>query len=254
MQSDPTRPKNWFDQGGRAYAAFRPEYPPALSRFLAEIAPDRRRAIDVGCGNGQLTRQLADHFSSVVGVDPSADQITNAVPHERIEYLCAPAETLPLPDRSVGLITAAQAAHWFDLPAFYAEARRIAVDGAVIALVSYGVLRLADADLQDRFSRFYWDEIGPYWPPERKLVDTGYADISFPFNERQWPDMAIDRTLVLGDFLGYVSTWSAVRRVKEAGRSDILEDFARDISGMWGDPPTRAISWPINMRLGTIGT
>lgn len=253
MQSDPTRPTNWFDQGGRAYAAFRPGYPPALSRFLAEIAPDRRRAVDVGCGNGQLTRQLADHFSSVVGVDPSVDQITRTVPHERIEYLCAPAEVLPLPDSSVSLITAAQAVHWFDLPAFYAEARRIAVDGAVIALVSYGVLHLAEADLQDRFSRFYWDEIAPYWPPERKLVDTGYADISLPFSEREGPVMAIDRTMVLDDFLGYVSTWSAVRRLKEAGRSDILENFARDISVIWGDPTiAHALSWPINMRLGAI--
>ena len=65
--------------------------------------------------------------------------------------------------------------------------------------------------------------------------------------------MAIDRTMNLGDFLGYISTWSAVRRVEEAGRSDILENFAQDISEIWGDPArARALSWPISMRLGTI--
>lgn len=253
MDSDATEARNWFDQGGRAYATFRPEYPLALSRFLADIAPSRQKAVDVGCGNGQLTRQLADHFSSVVGVDPSADQIANAVRCGRVAYQCAPAEKLPLPERSVDLITAAQAAHWFDLPAFYAEARRVAVEGAVLALVSYGVLRLADTDLQERFSRFYWDEIGPYWPPERKLVDTGYTDISFPFDERRWPEMTIDQSWALGDFLGYVSTWSAVRRVKETERDEVLHDFARDVSVLWGDPSApRSISWPINMRLGTI--
>lgn len=245
--------RNWFDTGGGAYALFRPEYPAGLARFLAGLVDGRGCAVDVGCGNGQLTRQLADHFNSVIGLDPSEDQIANAQQHANIDYLCAPAEALPLPARSASLITAAQAAHWFDRPRFYEEARRIADDGAVIALISYGVMRLAPADLQDRFDRFYTDEIGPYWPPERKLVDSGYADIAFPFEEIAYPEMTIDRVWELGEFLGYLSTWSAVRRVNEAGRDDILERFVHDISALWGDPARKLpVSWPINMRLGKL--
>lgn len=59
MSNDSSPARNWFDQGGRAYARFRPEYPPALAAFLASVAPDKRLAVDVGCGNGQLTAQLA---------------------------------------------------------------------------------------------------------------------------------------------------------------------------------------------------
>jgi SAM-dependent methyltransferase len=132
--ANPTR--NWFEQGGRAYARFRPEYPPQLAAFLASIAPDKRMAVDVGCGNGQLTKLLAPHFDAVVGLDPSADQIANIIPNERITYQCAPAEQLPLADSSASLITAAQAAHWFDLPSYYREARRIAMPGSVLALIS----------------------------------------------------------------------------------------------------------------------
>jgi len=135
-----------------------------------------------------LTRQLAEHFHKVIGIDPSEDQIANAQGPSNVDYLRAPAEQLPLPDASASLITAAQAAHWFDRPRFYAEVRRVADDGAIIALLSYGVMRLAPSDLQDRFDRFYSDEIGPYWPPERKLVDSGYADIEFPFEEMPYPD------------------------------------------------------------------
>lgn len=248
-----TTARNWFDTGGSAYALFRPEYPAGLALFLAQTVGGRGCAVDVGCGNGQLTRQIAEHFDRVVGIDPSADQIANAQPHTAIAYLCAPAEQLPLPDGSVSLITAAQAAHWFDLPRFYSEARRVAEHGAVIALISYGVLRLASGDLQDRFDRFYTHEIGPYWPPERKLVDSGYADIAFPFEKMPYPAMTIDRVWELGDFLGYLSTWSAVRRVNEAGRDDILERFVRDISALWGDPARKLpVSWPINMRLGRL--
>lgn len=130
--------KNWFDRGGQAYAQFRPEYPAELAEVLASLAPTTDLAVDVGCGNGQLTVQLASHFDAVIGVDPSADQIANARLHGRVRYVQAPAENLPVPKRRAGLITAAQAAHWFDRPAFYNEVRRIAVDDAVLALVSYG--------------------------------------------------------------------------------------------------------------------
>ena len=61
MAIDTKTSKNWFDRGGQVYARFRPEYPLGLAQFLAEIAPSRDCAVevDVGCGNGQLTVQLA---------------------------------------------------------------------------------------------------------------------------------------------------------------------------------------------------
>lgn len=245
-------PKNWFDQGGQAYARFRPEYPPELAEFLASIAPDTQLAVDVGCGNGQLTGQLAKYFSSVTGLDPSADQLTHAAPQANVTYLCAPAEGMPLPDRSASLVTAAQAAHWFDLPAFYAEVRRVAMPSAVLALISYGVLQL-DAELDARFQQFYWQEIGPYWPAERRLVDSGYATLDFPFEPIASPAMLIRLDWNLNELLGYIATWSAVRQAQEAGRADILHRFASDLAQTWGDAESRrSISWPINMRVGRV--
>ncbi|WP_082629172.1 class I SAM-dependent methyltransferase [Pseudomonas sp. TTU2014-080ASC] len=185
--------KYWFDQGGQAYARFRPEYPAELASYLASLVPDTALAVDVGCGNGQLTRLLADHFDNAIGLDPSADQIKHAEPQERLSYQCAPAENLPLADHSTSLITAAQAAHWFNLPTFYNEVRRVAAPNAILALISYGVLRL-DGELGERFAQFYWNEIGPYWPTERKLVDSGYATLDFPFAELTPPELAIHRT------------------------------------------------------------
>lgn len=252
MATDLHPSRNWFDQGGRAYARFRPEYPRELAAFLASAAPDGRLAVDVGCGNGQLTQLLAPYFDRVVGLDPSADQIANAVPNARIQYECAPAEQLPVPDASASLVTAAQAAHWFDLPAFYREVRRIAVPGAVVALVSYGVLRL-EPPLDGRFQTFYRDEIGPYWPPERKLVDTGYATIDFPFEALPPPTLDIRLDWHLSEFIGYVLTWSATRSAREAGKDALLMAFFDDIAALWGDPNAkRPVSWPINMRIGKI--
>jgi len=244
--------ENHFDRGGQAYARFRPEYPRALADWLAGVAPDRAAALDVGCGNGQLTRLLAPHFRQVTGIDPSADQIAHAAQVDGIDYRCAPAERMPMSDASVSLVTAAQAAHWFDLPAFYREVRRVGRPGAVLALVSYGVLTLEPA-LAERFAVFYRDEIGPYWPPERTLVDSGYATIDFPFEEIAAPALEIRLDWRLPEFLGYVGTWSAVRKAREAGQDALLARFADDIGTLWGDPGmARAIVWPIAMRVGKL--
>lgn len=243
---------NWFQAGGQAYARFRPEYPPALAAFLADASPDTRFAVDVGCGTGQLTTQLGGHFGAVLGIDPSADQIAHAPLTANVHFARAPAEHLPLPDRSASLLTAAQAAHWFDLPAFYAEVRRVARPGALLALVSYGVPKL-DAELEECFLRFYRNEIGPFWPPERQLVDRGYADLDFPVAEFPAPAMAIQKTWSLAELLGYISTWSAVKHAAKAGHGPLIERFATDLAARWGGPETRRpVTWPINMRTGIV--
>jgi SAM-dependent methyltransferase len=252
VTNDTNFTSNPFDRGGQDYARFRPVYPAALAAFLASVSPARRLAVDVGCGNGQLTRLLADEFEQVVGLDPSADQLSHAVTHLRIRYECAPAERIPLPNSNIDLVTAAQAAHWFDLPAFYAEARRVGAPGAVVALISYGVLAL-EPPLDARFQRFYADEIGPFWPPERRLVDSGYATLPFPFDPLPVPPLEIRVEWSLEAFLGYVGTWSAVRAARAAGQDALLVRFAQDLARDWGDPDTkRPVRWPIAMRIGRI--
>lgn len=244
-------PQNWFDVGGEAYARYRPDYPHVVASFLADISPARRLAVDVGCGNGQLTLLLADVFDAVIGLDPSADQIAHATPHPKITYGVAAAEALTSPDGAADLICAAQAAHWFDLPRFYTEARRVAAPGAALALVGYGLAKL-EGDIGARFDRFY-AEIQGYWPPERRMVDTAYADIPFPFSPIPVPKMQIDREWDLDGLLGYVSTWSATRRARDAGKSPMLLELSRDLHALWGDPAQkRHVAWPIHARVGRL--
>lgn len=244
--------RNWFAQGGSAYAKFRPSYPAELATYLALVSPDKRLAVDVGCGTGQLTAQLGGHFSQVVGFDPSSDQLANAVQHPHVRYERALAENLPLDAGTVSMVTAAQAAHWFDLLAFFSEVRRVAAPGAVVALATYGVLEL-EPEVRHVFNLFYRDVIGPFWPPERALVDSGYSTIDFPFSELPAPRMAIRQTWNLPELLGYVSTWSAVRAAVDAGRQDLLASFADDIGVAWGDAGARrSVSWPIALRIGRL--
>lgn len=244
--------RNWFADGGEGYARFRPDYPPELAGHLAGLCGRRSLAVDVGCGNGQLTTLLAAHFEAVAGVDPSADQLANARIADRVRYLESPAERLPLPAGTADLVTAAQAAHWFDLPAFYREVRRVAAPGAVLALITYDIPRLGPP-LDERFLRFYRVETDAFWSPERSLVDSGYAGLDFPFDELAPPRLEIRKQWTLAQFLGYIATWSAVRKAQAAGQQGILEAFAADLAALWKDAgQRRTITWPIRMRIGRI--
>lgn len=108
------------------------------------------------------------------------------------------------------LIAVAQAAHWLDLDRFYVEARRVARPGAALALITYGIGHVQGAP-DAILSRFYYEVIGPYWPPERRLVETGYRTLAFPFREIDPPPLDIVASWRLADLLGYVRTWSAVK-------------------------------------------
>ncbi len=244
--------KDHFSVGSGDYAAYRPTYPRALVDALAAACPATGAALDAGCGTGQLAVLLAERFEKVIATDASAAQIAAATPHARVAYRVAPAERSGLPEASVDLVAAAQAAHWFDLPAFYAEARRVARPGALLALVTYGVLHL-DPPLEEAVQHFYWTTIGPYWPPERRHVEEGYRDFDFPFPGIALPPLAIEVSWRRAEFLGYVNTWSAVRALeKSAGRGSVAA-FARDIAALWPDADgRRTVRFPLSVRAGRI--
>jgi len=245
--------KDHFSNKAAAYAAHRPTYPPALAAFLAEISPGRACAWDCGCGSGQLSVLLAPHFARVIGTDASKQQVEKAKPHPRVSYLCAPAEESGLPAQSCDLIVAAQAAHWFDLDRFYREARRVGRPGAAIALISYGVFQI-DAAIDPIIAKFYAGTLAPYWPPERRHVESGYRTLAFPFPELAPPAFEIAVEWNFFDLLGYITTWSAVGALERAGEGAAFAAFREELGRAWGHPETkRTVRWPIALRAGHIG-
>ena len=69
---------NPFEQGGARYAAGRPVYPGKLAFTLEGLVSNHTLAVDVGCGTGQLSVLLAEHFKSVRAFDPSESQLAHA--------------------------------------------------------------------------------------------------------------------------------------------------------------------------------
>jgi SAM-dependent methyltransferase len=244
--------KDHFSHSAASYAAYRPTYPSELVSFLADTARRNECAWDCGCGSGQLSTLLAERFQRVYATDASSKQIENAVSHPQVHYACVPSESSGLGDSVADLIVAAQAAHWFDLPAFYREVRRVGRPGSAIALVSYGIVKV-DEQLDPVIAQFYWAVIGAYWPPERKHVENGYRSLDFPFSEIKAPDLAISVAWTLSDFLGYVDTWSAVAAMERAMGREPRERFNQELSDAWGPAEQkRTVRWPLSLRVGYV--
>ncbi len=242
-----------FSRVAGGYAAYRPAYPAALVDLLAELAPAHDLAWDAGCGSGQLSVGLAQRFTRVIATDVSVEQLARAAPHRRVEYRRVSAETSGIPPGTVDLAVAAQAAHWFDLPAYYAEVRRVSGPGAILALVSYGLIRIAP-EIDSVIDAFY-GSLGPLWPPQRRHVENGYRALPFPFAELPTPPQEMRETWTLGHVLGYVGTWSALRGTEgeQGGGGALLEAVTRELGRVWGSHDTRRpVRWDLALRVGRV--
>ncbi|MBX9581545.1 MAG: class I SAM-dependent methyltransferase [Gemmataceae bacterium] len=234
------------------YRVYRPAYPPGLFPWLAEAAPGRDLVWDCGTGNGQAAVALAGHFARVVATDASAEQIAQAEAHPRVEYAVAPAERSPLPDHTADLVTVAQALHWFDRDRFYAEARRVAKPGGLLAVWAYD-LHSVNPAVDVVLGRLQNEFVGPYWPPERVYVNAGYKTLPFPFPEVPAPAFEMTADWDMPRMAGYINTWSATKRFIQARGFNPVDRLAADLNAAWGDPAAvRTVRWAFHLKAGRV--
>ena len=242
--------KDHFSDAPAHYAEFRPAYPDELFSWLAGLCAVHEAAWDCATGSGQAAVGLAPHFTKVVATDASSGQIAHAGGPSIVSFRVAPAEASGLAGDSIDLVTVAQAAHWLDLPRFYAEAQRVLKPNGVLALWGYGRLDLP-GDMGAIFRRFYGETVGPYWPPERRLIDDAYRSLDFPFAEIAAPEFFIEVEWSLPRLMDYLSTWSAVKRYRADRGGDPLPALMAELQPLWGAPDTALqLRWPLFLRVG----
>ena len=243
--------KDNFSEQSKEYARFRPGYPAGLVECLTQLCPGRSLAWDCGAGNGQFAVLLAEKFAHVHATDISPRQLEQAIPRPNIRYAEEPAERCSLPDQSCDLITVAQAIHWFDFDRFYAEVRRVARPGAVIAAVGYALFRSTPL-LNRVIDRFYTDIVGPYWDPERRWVDEHYKTIPFPFQEIEIPVFAMEYAWSPQEMTGYFGTWSATRHYIRDQGTDPAALVEEDLAEAWPGTEKAPVRFEICVRVGRV--
>lgn len=194
---------SYSQKQGNIYAQARPDY----HRAVYETVLNHHQAsgglldtvLDVGCGPGNVARGFSTHFNHAIGLDPSDGMMATArslggrtSSSEDIRYEVSTAEDLgrnlqnPIQDSSVDLITAGNAAHWFDMPRFWASAARVLKPGGSVALWSGGRNRVhpsvpgADS-LQNTLDELEETHLRPFFEPGNLLTRSRYVDLPLPW-------------------------------------------------------------------------
>lgn len=242
--------KDNFSQQSTVYAQYRPDYPAGLFDYIMGFVKERGMAWDCGTGNGQSAKVLSHYFEKVIATDISQKQIDSAVKADNIFYVVEGAEHTSITNASVNCITVAQAIHWFDFDKFYAELRRVAKPGAVLAVWTYSLLKISPG-VDGIISDYHFNFLKDYWDAERKYVNEHYANIPFPFEEIQTPDFTIELTWSLEDLRGYLNTWSALQKFIKANLFSPVDEVIDKIKPWWG-AATQKVIFPVHLRLGII--
>jgi SAM-dependent methyltransferase len=126
------------------YARGRPPYSRALASTLAaEVGLDGSgRLLDVGCGPGTLTIELADRFEEAIGLDPDEEMLAVAADRARaagignVRWVQALAEEIPTRDLGTfRLVTFGQSFHWTDRERVAEAVFEILEPGGALALI-----------------------------------------------------------------------------------------------------------------------
>jgi len=256
----------WNSKGeAEKYARARPDHPPAIvssavtflkQKYLGSMS----QALDVGCGTGISTRNLAGWFENVVGTDLSAsmiDQANKENEFNNLSFIVSSAERLPLETQSCQLITVGRAIHYFDQSKFFKEADRVLVGGGVLAYYSVHfptIIVPNDQDKSKKVDEIFWDymdnRLKGFWPinpydgceiGSRNRRDYYAEKIKCPYDEKCLEEsISFDREVSLETLAQELSSYSAsvsFRKIKGDEMADqMIEEFRSRVKKVVGNP------------------
>ena len=123
-----------FDQQAEAYDRFRPAYPDAVIDELLGPVPAGLEVLDVGCGTGIASRQIAQRGAKVLGVELGPRMAEIARGHG-VDVEIAAFEGWDAAGRTFDRVISAQAWHWLDLPVATAKAASVLRPGGTLGLI-----------------------------------------------------------------------------------------------------------------------
>ena len=241
--------KDHFSDASDDYLRFRPHYPEALFFYLSSLTKNTHVAWDCATGNGQAAFALAKYFDKVIGTDASKNQITHAQPASNITYRVETVEQSTFNNHSVDLITVAQALHWFDMDVFSTEITRVLKPGGIVAAWTYGLFNI-NPKLDKLINTLYHTKLSPFWPPERVNIENGYASLQLPLKEIPSPNFQMQVKWNLEQLMGYLGTWSAVKKYKLHFNVDPVVELTEPLLSAWGKPSQQlVIRWPLTLKI-----
>lgn len=241
-----------FGAQAAQYASARPNYPDALFDWIALKSYKTDIALDVGTGSGQAALSLADRFIKVYATDIDQAQIAQAPRRLNITYMQSQAHETGLAQQSVDVITVATALHWFDIDLFWTEVGRIARPGGLFCAWTYHRAKV-DEETDEYLMKPMLEILKPYWSDGNRLSWRGYTkvELNMPFDTISAPDFACDLNWNSKQIVSYLRSWSAHKRARLDGHSEILAKIEKEAISSLGDT-FRAFTLPLNILAARI--
>ncbi|XP_064096369.1 putative methyltransferase DDB_G0268948 [Macrobrachium nipponense] len=223
---------------------FRPSPPDSLIKKIISSVSEKRPSplqlcVDVGCGSGQSTEQLATSFERVIGVDVSPDQLelrpgaeillriflTGTQAHRE-----GSAYSIPVDNNSVDLVSVCAAVHWFDMKPFYAEVDRVLQPGGILACYSYhGCSPVYQGQSFRKEFIEIWDRLNEYWSEGHNHLRTDYSELPQLYSEDfLLRGFSVEQDVSLDAVIGYISSWSALSKKREKEGDEAADRFVQD--------------------------
>jgi SAM-dependent methyltransferase len=219
-------PVSWQERAGSfgsvagGYSALRPGYPDDVVAFAvggAEGATRPLRVLDLAAGTGLLTAPIVAAGHDVVAVEPAAKMLAQlAAELPSVTALAGSAESIPLPDADVDVVTAGQAAHWFDPGPTAVELSRVLRPGGAVTFVwNMRDDRVAwSADLDALLAQAQVERFSP-----RGVTEAFVRELDAEL--QTFESVAVQRQTPY-DVVAGLATRSYVATMSESGRADFL--------------------------------
>jgi len=223
-----TKPSGRFGEFVKQYEKARRPYPAKVFKFLKSlIKTERPLILDLGCGTGISTRQLAK-FSDVVGVDPDPKMLKAAKAYRapRIKrYVLAKANKLPFKDNTFDAVTAFSAFHWFTDKNSVGKIKRILKPGGIffvsgnVGVRNWGMGHRST--IVKAIGREIAQFVSPMYKPFEIFRKNGFKDIK----RKHWRKSEFFSIGRVMQYVQSVSIWNSVPKHLRSIALDALEKY-----------------------------
>ena len=227
------------------YLKYRPIYtneiPERVMEFYREHNPNKMEIelmLDVGCGSGQTANIFQSYCHKIIACDVSQEQIKQARlqnKYDHVHFRLGQAENTEMDDDSVDLLVAGVSAHWFDLPKFIKEAKRVLKPSGCLCIFTYRFPTISLLQKEDpkttRDGTFLLHSLMGYGASENPALLRGilceenhYDDIyeALPSTEKKRiDDIHVVNTASINDVCGYIRSVEVLEEYANSRLEDL---------------------------------
>ena len=202
---------------------YRPTYTDELMEavisFCDKHSVQYDTVVDVGCGSGQSTFQWCPYFKECIGIDISENQIRAANDKlserpsiQNLEFRVGPAENLPLPDKSVDMLSFGTCWHWLKLDKVIPEIQRVLKKPGCVAIYTFLPYQFSCSKCNNIYQSFYENCMKEFVP---SVYLSEYRDSPYPYPLAEECNFSMSIKYTLTDFYHLNESISAYAQYKK---------------------------------------